>query len=118
MQNPWELQLQALGSFLRAQRKLAKFSLRELASRTNVSNAYISQLERGLHEPSLHVLRSIAEALGIPPATLLAYAGLGDEDGEGEADEGTEGAIRTDPHLTESQKDALLAVYRSFVDES
>ena len=41
-------------------------SLRELSTLTNVSNAYLSELERGLHEPSLRVLRAIASALGTP----------------------------------------------------
>jgi transcriptional regulator with XRE-family HTH domain len=47
--------LATLGALLRAQRLTAELSLRELAERTNVSNAYLSELERGLHEPSLRV---------------------------------------------------------------
>ena len=49
--------------FIRAQRQLARLSLREMASMTSVSNAYLSQIERGLHQPSLKVLQSIADAL-------------------------------------------------------
>ena len=45
---------------------------------TNLSNAYLSQLERGLHEPSLRVLRALADALGMPLETLLAHTGLPD----------------------------------------
>ena len=52
-------QLQALGDFIKGQRKLAELSLRELAARTNVSNPYLSQIERGLHEPSVRVLKAI-----------------------------------------------------------
>ena len=33
-------------------------SLRDLAARTDVSNPYLSQLERGLHEPSVRVLKA------------------------------------------------------------
>jgi transcriptional regulator with XRE-family HTH domain len=115
--DPWKSQLEALGALLRAQRVAAELSLRELAERTNVSNAYLSQLERGLHEPSLTVLRAIASALGLPLAALLDRAGLL-EGGDSEAEpamRATEAAILRDPELTEPQRTALLSVYRSFV---
>jgi len=54
----WTVQMNALGEFIRAQRQLANLSLREMASMTSVSNAYLSQVERGLHQPSLKVLHS------------------------------------------------------------
>ena len=66
----WRMQLGVLGQVIRSQRNLAKLSLRELAALTDVSNAYLSQVERGMHEPSVRVLRSIAEALSIPPVNL------------------------------------------------
>jgi transcriptional regulator with XRE-family HTH domain len=113
-------QLAALGALLRAQRVSAELSLRQLAARTNVSNAYLSELERGLHEPSLSVLRAIASALGMPLASTLANAGvLGDRDDDrpvGLRD--TEAAILRDPDLSEPQRTALLSVYRSFVQVS
>ena len=115
--DPWKAQLEALGALLRAQRVAADLSLRELAERTNVSNAYLSQLERGLHEPSLTVLRAIASALGVPLGSLLDRAGLL-ERGDAEAEPAmrvTEAAILRDPELTEPQRIALLSVYRSFV---
>ena len=65
-----------LGSYIRGQRQLADLSLRQLAAMTNVSNAYLSQIERGLHQPSVKVLRSIASALNLSGETLLAQAGL------------------------------------------
>jgi transcriptional regulator with XRE-family HTH domain len=107
-------QLAALGAFIRAQRVTRDLTLRELAARTSVSNAYLSQLERGLHEPSLSVLRAIADALGLPLAELLARAGLLDEDPTPIARD-TEQAILEDPQLSEAQRMALLSVYRSFV---
>ena len=42
-----------LGGFIRAQRQMANLSLRQLSAMTKVSNPYLSQVERGLHEPSL-----------------------------------------------------------------
>jgi transcriptional regulator with XRE-family HTH domain len=74
--DPWRAQLEVLGALLRAQRVAANLSLRELSDRTKVSNAYLSQLERGLHEPSLGVLRAIASALGVPLGSLLTRAGV------------------------------------------
>jgi transcriptional regulator with XRE-family HTH domain len=115
--DPWKAQLEALGALLRAQRVAAELSLRELSERTKVSNAYLSQLERGLHEPSLTVLRAIASALGVPLGSLLDRAGLlepDDADGEPAMRE-TEAAILRDPELSEPQRTALLSVYRSFV---
>jgi transcriptional regulator with XRE-family HTH domain len=106
-------QRQALGSFLQGQRKLANLSLRELASLTNVSNAYLSQLERGLHEPSVRVLRSISGALGLSVTSVLAEAGLEDRAGAETAE-----AIAADPLLTPDQKAALLTVYRSYLSEA
>ena len=110
--NPWQAQLDALGDFLRSQRKLANLSLRELAARTDLSNAYLSQIERGMHEPSVRVLRSIAQGLNISANTLLAQVGMLDDDA---ALRPTEDAIRADPVLSDDQKQALLAVYRSYV---
>jgi transcriptional regulator with XRE-family HTH domain len=127
MSDPWRAQLETLGSFIRIQRQLSNLTLREMANRTSVSNAYLSQIERGLHEPSVRVLRAIAAALGISPESLLAQAGLLDEDEAQATEEGdenapkpaktpsTEAAIKADPRLSEAQKRALLSVYSSYV---
>jgi transcriptional regulator with XRE-family HTH domain len=116
MNDPWKAQMEALGSFIRTQRKLADLSLRELAEMTEVSNPYLSQLERGLHQPSVRVLKSIANALNVSAETLLVQAGLLEDDDarEGEAPRSTvESAIRTDPVLSDDQKQALIDVYRA-----
>jgi transcriptional regulator with XRE-family HTH domain len=116
MNDPWKSQMEALGSFIRTQRKLADLSLRELAEMTEVSNPYLSQLERGLHQPSVRVLKSIANALNLSAETLLVQAGLlenGGEDGEAVAGSSVESAIRTDPVLSDDQKEALINVYRA-----
>lgn len=115
----WRAQLAALGGVIRTQRQLSKLSLRDLAALTDVSNAYLSQIERGMHEPSVRVLRAIAEALSLPPDELLREAGLLDPEVEGNEDaRSTEAAIRSDPNLTDAQKEALLTVYRSYRRES
>jgi transcriptional regulator with XRE-family HTH domain len=114
----WRSRLESLGSFIRSQRRLANLSLRDMAELTHVSNPYLSQIERGLHEPSVRVLRSIARALNLSAETLLAQAGVLESDDQPVAGNGegprTETAIRCDPGLTDGQKEALLAVYRSY----
>ena len=112
----WTAQMNALGEFIRAQRQLANLSLREMASMTSVSNAYLSQVERGLHQPSLKVLHSIAAALQLSTEQLLAQAGWASGAREATGTGRTEQAIRTDPRLSPEQRAALLGVYRSFVD--
>ena len=104
------------GRYLRTQRQLARLSLRQLAELTRVSNPYLSQIERGLHRPSVAVIRALAEALDVSAEELLAHAaGLGDDPAP---ELSTEAAIRSDPRLDPSQKSALLAVYRSMVGQA
>ncbi|MGH3822201.1 MAG: helix-turn-helix domain-containing protein [Pseudonocardiaceae bacterium] len=119
----WQAQLGPLGAFIRAQRQLAELSLREMAALTRISNAYLSQVERGLHQPSLTVLRAIAETLGLSTEQLLAKAGwTQSEPVDVPADiptdppVSTEDSIRSDPRLTDAQREALLGVYRSFIE--
>jgi transcriptional regulator with XRE-family HTH domain len=114
----------SLGEFIRAQRRLADMSLRQLANVTKVSNPYLSQIERGIYKPSAEVLKAIADALKISAENLYARVGLLDArppeemDAERAARERSadvERSIRLDPELSAEQKNALLRVYRSFV---
>ncbi len=104
-----------LGSFIRAQRQMANLSLRQLSALTEVSNPYLSQIERGLHEPSVRVLKSIADALNVSAETLFEQAGLVSNN-ETPDNQATERAIRADRRLSEAQRRALLSVYRSYVE--
>ena len=127
MTDPWEAQREALGAFIKEQRKRANLSLRQLAELTSLSNPYLSQVERGLHQPSVRVLKALSGALNVSAETLLAQAGLIDamvpsatKDGEaaGNAERAipsTEEAILVDPRLGNEQKAALIAVYRSML---
>ena len=83
MPEPWDTRREALGAFIRTQRKLANLSLRQLAEMTSLSNPYLSQVERGLHQPSVRVLRLISDALNVSAETLLTQAGLLDGDRPG-----------------------------------
>ncbi len=61
----------ATGPSIREQRQLRNLSLRELARRLGVSAATLSAIENGKTGLSVHRLYEIAEALGVPPATLV-----------------------------------------------
>jgi transcriptional regulator with XRE-family HTH domain len=103
-----------LGDFIRTQREILHLSLRQLANLAQISNPYLSQIERGLYRPSADVLKALARALGISPETLFAQAGLLDEEPQAEG-ASVEEAIRLDRALSPEQKEALLSVYRGFV---
>jgi transcriptional regulator with XRE-family HTH domain len=119
----WQSQREALGAFIHSQRKLANLSLRQLAELTSLSNPYLSQVERGLHQPSVRALKLIADGLHVSAETLLAQAGLVDitvaenQDGDEQpAAPQTEAAIGADQRLSEAQRTALIAVYRSMLE--
>lgn len=105
--------VEGLGDYLREQRGQAQMSLRQLAELTDVSNPYLSQIERGLRRPSAEVLQQIAKALRISAESLYVRAGILDADESGARM--VEDAIALDSRLTERQKTALLDIYRSFV---
>jgi transcriptional regulator with XRE-family HTH domain len=110
-------QLEALGELIRKQRQQAELTLRDLAERANVSNPYLSQIERGLHEPSVRVLKAIAGALNLSAESLLVQAGVLEGTDDAGAPVTVEDAVRTDPRLSEDQRAALMSVYRSFVED-
>lgn len=105
--------VETLGDYLREQRRQAQMSLRQLAEKSEVSNPYLSQIERGVRRPSAEVLQQIAKALRISAESLYVRAGLIDVDESGARM--VEDAIALDPRLTERQKSALLDIYHSFV---
>jgi len=124
--DPWAAQRDALGAYIRSQRKLANLSLRQLAELTSLSNPYLSQIERGLHQPSVRVLKLLSGALNVSAETLLAEAGLLDPgssaDAPQAADPGSgptlpdvEAAIGAEQRLSDDQKAALIAVYQSMI---
>jgi transcriptional regulator with XRE-family HTH domain len=111
---PGDSQAGGLGGYIRLQRQLADLSLRQLSDLTKVSNAYLSQVERGLHQPSLRVLRSIADALNLSADSLLSQAGMtAAKNGADDAGSRTEAAILSDPDLGSEERETLLHVYRS-----
>ena len=106
-------QVSELGDFIRSQRERSAISMRKLAERAGISNPYLSQIERGLRNPSAEILKSIARALSISAETLYERAGWLERSDSPEVED----AIRDDHRLTEHQKQALAEIYRSFVGQ-
>lgn len=60
-----------LGERVRKQRNLLQLSQEELAFRAEVDRTYVSQIERGIGNPSLQVLLRLAKVLQTPFAQLV-----------------------------------------------
>jgi transcriptional regulator with XRE-family HTH domain len=104
-----------LGDYIREQRDQAQMSLRQLAEAAQVSNPYLSQVERGLRKPSAEILGRIAQGLRISAETLYVQAGiLAERDG----DEAVTTAIASDRTLNERQRTTLLQIYAAFQSEN
>src|SRR3954452_2030780 len=101
-----------LGEIIRRQRELSALSMRQFADLVGISNPYLSQIERGLREPSERVLEGIAKSLQAAVEALRGWAGRHIAD-EAETPAAVE-PIRTAPSLTGRQRQAMLEVYRAF----
>ncbi|MDQ3850070.1 MAG: helix-turn-helix domain-containing protein, partial [Actinomycetota bacterium] len=101
-----------LGEIIRRQRELHALSMRQFAAMAGISNPYLSQIERGLREPSEKVVETIARSLRVSADALYEQAGMSAEH------EGPEPAvlraIREDATLTARQRQALTEVYEAF----
>ncbi|MGW4121518.1 helix-turn-helix domain-containing protein [Nocardia sp. NPDC004711] len=103
-----------IGGFIRAQREAAQVSLRQLAQLAGVSNPYLSQIERGLRNPSAEVLAQIAKGLRVSSEVLYMRAGYLEQRPHGPVRD----ALLADAGLTERQKQVLLDIYESFCREN
>jgi transcriptional regulator with XRE-family HTH domain len=109
------IDVSGLGDYIREQRDQAQMSLRQLAKAAEVSNPYLSQVERGLRKPSAEILARIAQGLRISAETLYVQAGIL---AEREGDEAVTTAIASDSTLTERQRTTLLQIYAAFQAEN
>jgi transcriptional regulator with XRE-family HTH domain len=100
-----------LGEFIRRNRELSEYSMRQFAELAGISNPYLSQIERGLRAPSEQVVQSIADVLKLSADTLYERAGVA-RNGDEASD--TVAAIEEDPRLTPRQRRAMLEIYDSF----
>ncbi|MCV7384929.1 helix-turn-helix domain-containing protein [Mycolicibacter longobardus] len=103
-----------IGSFIRSQREAAQVSMRQLADKAGVSNPYLSQIERGLRKPSADVLNQIAKALRVSAEVLYVRAGILEPSEKSEVRD----AVIADAAITERQKQVLLDIYTSFVQQN
>jgi len=114
-----------LGNKLRQIRQLRGLSLRKVEAQTGISNAYLSQLERGdAKNPSPKKLKSLAECYDVEYAELLRYAGyLPNDDSSHISLIATSEPVRTpsalssaiqDSDLTEDEEN-LVAQYILFI---
>ena len=71
-EEPRALVRRQLGRAIRHRRLAAGLTLATVSERADISVSMLSQVERGLLNPSLDTLRNIAEALGTVPFRLLA----------------------------------------------
>lgn len=110
MSNTWPESL-TLGEIIRRQRELAALPMRQLAAMSGISNPYLSQIERGLREPSEQVLHAIADSLKVSAESLRVTE---EEDGAAEVQSAVLDAIQADGDLTAQQRRALQETYEAF----
>ena len=72
--------MNALATYLRTIRKQKGMSLKKVEKAAGVSNAYLSQLERGLRNPPHpEILKRLAKVYEVPVTELLSAAGYLEE---------------------------------------
>jgi transcriptional regulator with XRE-family HTH domain len=104
----------SLGDIIRRQRELNALSMRQFAEMVGISNPYLSQIERGLRDPSDKVVDAIAQSLQTSADALYEKAGVTPDADENSA---VIDAIRADPALSSRQRSALIQVYEAFAKQ-
>lgn len=74
------------GKKIRRERRLKSLTLRELSTKTGLSISFLSEVERGISQPSIASLRRIAQNLGI---SLLGLSENGGRNGAEKSVQGT-----------------------------
>jgi transcriptional regulator with XRE-family HTH domain len=109
------IDMASVGEYIREQRAAAQLSLRQLAQAADVSNPYLSQVERGLRKPSAEILAQIAKALQISAESLYVRAGILEPR---QGDPSVTAALAGDATLTDRQRQSLLEIYAAFQSEN
>ena len=116
--------MNALASYLRNVRKQRGLSLKKVEKSAGVSNAYLSQLERGLRNPPHpDILKKLAKVYEVPLTELLAAAGYVEENEKGITRDQIEQAFQhviSDPkyrHGTRLRGSALSLEAKRFIVE-
>ncbi len=109
----------SFGDYLRSLREALDLSLREVEERTDVSNAYLSQIETGsVTRPSPHILYKLADFYGVEHRTLMERAGHL-KPSRAEKNERRAGRLPTSAigDLTAEEEEALLRYLRFYREE-
>jgi transcriptional regulator with XRE-family HTH domain len=107
-----EEETSTFGEYIRRQRELQELTMRQLADMVGISNPYLSQIERGLREPSERVLEAIADNLEMSADALKRQRRRAAESDDEEP--AVVAAIRADKVLSAAQRRALIEIYESF----
>lgn len=112
----------AVGRVLRRAREYKNLSLRDIERRIGRSNAYLSQVERGLiRQPDPVVLLELAELYGLDFMTLATWAGWTAPEGEseGQAHRPDSGSllVRRVLDLDETQRAQVLSYIEAMLRE-
>jgi transcriptional regulator with XRE-family HTH domain len=105
----------AFGLWLLSELETRRWSMRELARQTGVSESTISRIISGKRNPSTRLSRRIAEALHLPPETIFREAGLLPESNE-EAP-GVREALYLFQELPEDEQRRVLLIMRTLLEE-
>ena len=103
-----------LGEIIRRQRELNRLTLRQFAAMAGISNPYLSQIERGLKQPSDAVVEAIARSLKTSADVLYEEAGLTNAEAD-DARARMQAVLESDPSLSPHQRRVLLDVYDAMV---
>lgn len=99
-----------LGQYLANNRKSKKMTLREVEEASEVSNAYLSQLEHDrITKPSPNILYKLSSVYGVPYEILMSKAGYL-SDPSTRQDDQKHGRVATfaNDNLTQEEEEALL----------
>lgn len=66
---------EVIGEVIREQRLANGLQLREVSERGHLSYSFLSEVERGVKEPSSLILENIANGLGVESYSLIIEAG-------------------------------------------
>jgi len=107
--------MKSLGSTLKELRNIQQFTLRQVEEATEISNAYLSQLENDkIAKPSANVLYKLSNIYNVELNTLLAAAGIIEKQAAPPHKLLNSVAFSTDTPLTKEEEDALLD-YLNFI---
>jgi transcriptional regulator with XRE-family HTH domain len=105
----------AFGRWLLSELDTRRWSMRELARQTDVSESTISRIISGKRNPSSRLSRRIAKALHVPPETVFREAGLlPDSDEEAP---GVKEALYLFRELPEDEQRRILLIMRALLEE-